>query len=276
MTLESLVGQSTLPAISGGEVDLTSGADPAVGLGLRLGSGGRSPVTASTGAMTRRRAWALYTLLLSRVEVRLEACSPFISKSHTKNTRNIVMEFIHQQVALVEKQLAFVATDPVDWKTYVQIFSWVVCLFESYLLCVTNLHLAHVTLTSLPRLRQYPLYSKKEPPKALAEHFTPEVFAKSQAYGKDKAQYALISGLIKQTLESAMLHYGIYAWAWGVAESIIGRFGYGPEYEVRTQLVMRYPDTDVGSYRSRSLSCSRSSHTSHPRSRYYHCQSTRP
>lgn len=44
------------------------------------------------------------------------------------------MEFIHHQVALVEKQLAFVTTDPVDWKTYVQAFSWGVCLFESYLL----------------------------------------------------------------------------------------------------------------------------------------------
>ncbi|KIP07880.1 hypothetical protein PHLGIDRAFT_19080 [Phlebiopsis gigantea 11061_1 CR5-6] len=133
------------------------------------------------------------------------------------------MEFIHQQVALVEKQLAFVATDPVDWKTYVQIFSWGVCLFESYLL-----------------LRQYPLYSKKEPPKALAEHFTPEVFAKSQAYGKDKAQYALVSGLIKQTLESVMLHYGIYAWAWGVAGCIIGMFGYGPEYEITQSLVFSF------------------------------------
>ena len=44
------------------------------------------------------------------------------------------MDFIHHQVSLVEKQLAFVTTDPIDWKFYVQIFSWAVCLFESYLL----------------------------------------------------------------------------------------------------------------------------------------------
>ena len=83
------------------------------------------------------------------------------------------------------------------------------------------------------RLRQYPLYSKKEPPKALAAHFTPEVFKKSQEYGKDKARYALVSGLLKQVLESLMLHYGIYAWGWDVAGRLLGMFGYGEEYEVR-------------------------------------------
>ena len=69
-------------------------------------------------------------------------------------------------------------------------------------------------------LRQYPLYSKKEPPKALAEHFTPEVFAKSQVYGKDKAKFALLSGLYKQVVESALLQYGCYALAWDVAGKV--------------------------------------------------------
>ncbi|GJE99954.1 peptidase family M48-domain-containing protein [Phanerochaete sordida] len=133
------------------------------------------------------------------------------------------MDFLHRQVSLVEKQLAFVATDPIDWKFYVQVFSWGVCLFESYLL-----------------LRQYPLYSKKEPPKALAEHFTPEVFAKSQAYGKDKAQYALLSGLYKQAVESALLHYGVYAWAWEVAGQLIGKFGYTEEYEITQSVVFTF------------------------------------
>ena len=81
-------------------------------------------------------------------------------------------------------------------------------------------------------MRQYPLYSKKEPPKALESHFTPEVFAKSQAYGKDKAHFALISGLYKQILETVLLQYGGYAWAWEVAGQLIARFGYGKEYEV--------------------------------------------
>lgn len=43
------------------------------------------------------------------------------------------MDFLHQQLALVQQQLAFVAVEPIDWKYYVQLFSWGVCLFESYL-----------------------------------------------------------------------------------------------------------------------------------------------
>ncbi|KAI0699019.1 peptidase family M48-domain-containing protein [Cytidiella melzeri] len=125
------------------------------------------------------------------------------------------MDFLHAQLATVQKQLAFVSTDPVDWKTYVQAFSWTVCLFESYLL-----------------LRQYPLYSKTAPPPVLAEHFTGDVFHKSQTYGRDKAKFALFSGLFKQTVDSLLLHFGFYAWAWAVAGDAIGKFGYGEEYEI--------------------------------------------
>ncbi|PSR76912.1 hypothetical protein PHLCEN_2v8136 [Hermanssonia centrifuga] len=125
------------------------------------------------------------------------------------------MEFLHQQLAQVQRHLAFVAVDPIDWKTYVQAFSWGVCLFESYLL-----------------LRQYPLYSKKTPPPVLADHFTQEVFDKSQTYGKDKAKFSLFAGLYKQAIDSAFLHYGIYAWAWEVGGNLISKFGYGSEYEI--------------------------------------------
>lgn len=35
----------------------------------------------------------------------------------------------------LERRLTeFVSTEPVDWKFYVQVFTWSVCLFESYLL----------------------------------------------------------------------------------------------------------------------------------------------
>lgn len=47
------------------------------------------------------------------------------------------MDILHNQLAAVQRQLAFVATDAIDWKFYVQIFSWSVCLFESYLVCVS-------------------------------------------------------------------------------------------------------------------------------------------
>ncbi|TFK38419.1 metalloendopeptidase [Crucibulum laeve] len=125
------------------------------------------------------------------------------------------MDVLHSQLNNIQRRLAFVATDPIDWKFYVQAFSWSVTLFESYLL-----------------LRQYPLYSKKAPPPALASHFTPSAFEKSQKYGKDKAKFALFSGLYKQCLDSLMLHYGFYAWSWSTAGQLLGRFGYGTEYEI--------------------------------------------
>ncbi|OCH91553.1 hypothetical protein OBBRIDRAFT_774956 [Obba rivulosa] len=125
------------------------------------------------------------------------------------------MDFLHTQLGALQRQLAFVAVDPIDWKTYVQVSSWAVCLFESYLL-----------------LRQYPLYSKPAPPPALAEHFSSGDFAKSQAYGRDKAKFALLSGLYGQVLESLQIHYGVYAWAWDAAGRLLAAFGYGPAYEI--------------------------------------------
>ena len=147
------------------------------------------------------------------------------------------MDFLHRQVSLVEKQLAFVATDPIDWKFYVQVFSWGVCLFESYLLCVTYVSFDIGQTHQSLRLRQYPLYSKKTPPPALAQHFTSEVFEKSQNYGKEKAQFAFVSGIYRQVLDSLCLQVGMYAWAWDVAGRTTAKLGYGAEYEVRTRQV---------------------------------------
>lgn len=82
------------------------------------------------------------------------------------------------------------------------------------------------------RLRQFPLYSKTEPPPVLAEHFKPDTFVKSQAYGKDKAKFSLVSGLYKQVVDSAFLQYGLMAWSWKIGGNITALLGYGPEYEV--------------------------------------------
>lgn len=127
------------------------------------------------------------------------------------------MEFLHSQLDTLQKHLSFVTTDAINWKGYVQAFSWGVTLFETYLL-----------------VRQYPLYNKTEPPAVLAAHFGPETdtFQKSQKYGKDKAKFSIISGLYKQCIDSAMLQYGFYAWAWATGGRIMTSFGYGGDYEV--------------------------------------------
>ena len=112
-------------------------------------------------------------------------------------------------------------------------FSWVVTAFETYLLCVFLLFTSSNDSRYLDeRLRQFPLYSKDEPPAILAAHITPEVFKKSQQYGRDKAKFSLVSGLYKQCLDSAILQLGFYAWSWSVAGKILLNAGYGPEYEV--------------------------------------------
>lgn len=82
------------------------------------------------------------------------------------------------------------------------------------------------------RVRQYPLYSKKAPPPALEKAFEPGQFEKSQAYGKDKAKFALFSGLYKQCLDSALLQYGFYAWSWKAAGCVIAKLGYDSAHEV--------------------------------------------
>lgn len=93
-------------------------------------------------------------------------------------------------------------------------------------------------LSSLPNtnlicsLRQYPNFSKSSPPPVLAEHLPPEEFKKSQAYGRDKAKFAILSTLYGQILETAIIYYGGYSWAWKIAGILLGKLGYGSEYEV--------------------------------------------
>ncbi|KAF8966136.1 peptidase family M48-domain-containing protein [Flammula alnicola] len=125
------------------------------------------------------------------------------------------MDLLHSQLRIIQNRLSFVATEPINWKLYVQAFAWSVTFFESYLL-----------------IRQYPLYSKTAPPEVLAEHFDPGVFEKSQRYGKDKAKFALFSGFYKQLVESLLLQYGFNAWSWSAAGKLIAKFGYGPEYQI--------------------------------------------
>jgi STE24 endopeptidase len=85
-------------------------------------------------------------------------------------------------------------------------------------------------------MRQYPLYSKTAPPAILAEHFTPEVFEKSQKYGKHKAKFSIFSGLYTQFIDTLQLASGMYhPWAWMTSGRLIGLAGFGPEYQVRRQ-----------------------------------------
>ncbi|KIY44638.1 hypothetical protein FISHEDRAFT_61693 [Fistulina hepatica ATCC 64428] len=147
------------------------------------------------------------------------------------------MDFLDRGLALIRQKLSFVSYTPYNWKGYVQVCSWAATVFESYLL-----------------LRQYPLYSKPDPPPSLTAHFTPDVYKKSQDYGRDKARFALVSGLYKQCLDSTLLHFGFYAWGWRVAGSLLTYFGYGPEYEIIHSIVFVFLTVFVSSLPTLPLS----------------------
>ena len=68
----------------------------------------------------------------------------------------------------------------------------------------------------------------------LENHFDTAVFIKSQNYGRDKAKFALITGLVKRAITSAFIYTGFHACAWDLGGKVIGYFSYGSEYEVAT------------------------------------------
>ncbi|KAH9933994.1 peptidase family M48-domain-containing protein [Epithele typhae] len=121
-------------------------------------------------------------------------------------------------------QLAWVSTESFGWKLYLQAFSWAIFRLE----------------LSLHGLRQYLLYSKIEPPPALAEHFKPETFKKSQEYGKDKAKFSLISGLLKQVVDSVFIQLNLVAWCWTASGWVVNKLGYGPEYEISQSIAFAF------------------------------------
>lgn len=52
----------------------------------------------------------------------------------TFNTHVDAMDALHYQLQRIEKQLAWVQTEPIDWKLLVQCFTWAVTCWELYLL----------------------------------------------------------------------------------------------------------------------------------------------
>jgi len=144
------------------------------------------------------------------------------------------MDVLHTQLYAIQQQMSFVATESINWKLYVQIISWVVTLFESYLMYVLSLYsCTSIDVLTLPAhsIRQYPLYYKPSPPPSLASHFSDGEFTKSQNYGRDKAKFAFVSGLYQQLVVSLMLQYGSYAWTWRVSGLLLAKVGYGSEYQ---------------------------------------------
>lgn len=126
-----------------------------------------------------------------------------------------VQDLLYTPVAAIQQQLSWVSTDPLPWKQFVIAVSWTVSGFETYLL-----------------MRQYKYYSKQVPPANLKNYVPPEKFEKSQAYGKDKANFAFVKTLYSQIWDTLFIYYGGFAHCWKWGGQLTALLGYGPEYQI--------------------------------------------
>lgn len=69
---------------------------------------------------------------------------------------------------------------------------------------------------SLLSLRQYQVLGRPKPPKVLEKEISQETFDKSQAYGRAKIQFEIISGFLGQIQNFAVLHFDVLPklWSW--------------------------------------------------------------
>lgn len=65
-------------------------------------------------------------------------------------------------------------------------------------------------------LRQYRILQKTQPPAVLSKEISKETFDKSQAYGRAKAQFEIVSGLWAQVQNVAFIQYDVLPklWSW--------------------------------------------------------------
>ncbi|POS85932.1 putative CAAX prenyl protease 1 [Erysiphe pulchra] len=73
-------------------------------------------------------------------------------------------------------------------------------------------------------IRQYKVLKQTRPPKVLQNEVSQEVFDKSQAYGRAKAKFGLVTGLLGQIQNTAFIYYDILPKLWSLTGSWLLRF----------------------------------------------------
>ncbi|KAI0397230.1 peptidase family M48-domain-containing protein [Xylariaceae sp. FL0594] len=73
-------------------------------------------------------------------------------------------------------------------------------------------------------LRQYQVLKNTKPPKVLEQEVSPDVYNKSQAYGRAKAKFGFVKGLISQIQNIAFIHYDVLPKVWSWTGSLLLRF----------------------------------------------------
>ncbi|KAE8229196.1 hypothetical protein CF326_g5835, partial [Tilletia indica] len=112
--------------------------------------------------------------------------------------------------------------DDIPWKPLVQALLLSVYAFETGL-----------------QLRQHAHYNPKRhpsPPSVLQPYITQETFAKSQAYGRAKSQFAFVSGFIAQAITALVVHFDVYAHVWTYSTSVLNSVDFLPKGEIAASI----------------------------------------
>lgn len=72
--------------------------------------------------------------------------------------------------------------------------------------------------------RQYRILQQPSPPAVLSKEVSQEVFDKSQAYGRAKAQFSIVDGLYSQLQNIAFIHFDVLPKLWSWSGDLLLRF----------------------------------------------------
>lgn len=89
---------------------------------------------------------------------------------------------------------------------------------------IVGFSIGQFCLESFLSLRQYRVLQKPSPPKVLKSEVSQEVFDKSQAYGRAKAKYSLISGLYGQIQNTLFIYCDVLPKLWSLTGSWLLRW----------------------------------------------------
>ncbi|KAK7432378.1 zinc metalloprotease [Neonectria magnoliae] len=110
------------------------------------------------------------------------------------------MDFLQRLARFLDRPLF-------PWKRLIMGFSVGQYLFESFL-----------------TVRQYRILQKPSPPAVLSKEVSQEVFDKSQAYGRAKAKFEIVSGLWGQIQNIAFIHFDVLPKLWSWSGDLLLKF----------------------------------------------------
>ncbi|KAK7397676.1 zinc metalloprotease [Neonectria punicea] len=110
------------------------------------------------------------------------------------------MDFLQRLARFLDRPLF-------PWKRLIMGFSVGQYLFESFL-----------------TVRQYRILQKPSPPAVLSKEVSQEVFDKSQAYGRAKAKFEIVSGLWSQIQNIAFIHFDVLPKLWSWSGDLLLKF----------------------------------------------------